>query len=196
MVGAPCYRLGDGTGLEKCLRKKTRNFDQFLQGRVTFRDKERKESYNGQDFPGNLLQEIFLRKSFDNAIRLKENPDWGGGRYSFSPKVFWVIMIMLYFGNLRPASSSFFLLTFNESRCFCHKNRLCFCRGQLSPSSYLSRCAVSVLMPFHPPWHLTLVTSSMKPSSPSRHAQALQPPPFTLSSALHFLSFSSPFYFL
>jgi len=88
MVGVACYRLGEGTGLERCLGKKTRHFHQFLQGPVIFRDKERKESYNGQDFPGNLLQEIFLRKSFYNAIRLKENPDWGGGRYSFSPKIF------------------------------------------------------------------------------------------------------------
>ena len=42
-------------------KEKTRHFRQFLQGPVTFR--ERKESYNGQDFPGNLLQDIFLRKS-------------------------------------------------------------------------------------------------------------------------------------
>ena len=27
---------------------------------------------------GKISQEIFLRKSFDNAIRLKENPDWEG----------------------------------------------------------------------------------------------------------------------
>lgn len=67
MVGGACYRLGEGAGLEKCLRKKTRNFHQFLQGPVTFRDKERKESYNGEDFPGNLSQKIF-----QNSIRLKE----------------------------------------------------------------------------------------------------------------------------
>ena len=91
---------------------------------------------------GKISQEIFLRKSFDNAKRLKEKPDWGGGRYSFSPKIFWVIMIMLYFGNLKPASSSFFLLTFNESRCFCHKNRICFCRSAVTFHLPLQVCGV------------------------------------------------------
>ena len=103
MVGGACYRLGEGAGLEKCLRKKTRNSHQFLQGPVTFRDKERKESYNGEDFPGSLSQKIF-----QNSVRLKENPDWGGGRYFFSRKLFRVVMIMLYFRNLKPASTSFF----------------------------------------------------------------------------------------
>lgn len=195
MVGVACYRLGEGTGLERCLGKKTRHFHQFLQGPVIFRDKERKESYNGQDFPGNLLQEIFLRKSFYNAIRLKENPDWGGGRYSFSPKIFWVIMIMLYFGNLKPASSSFFLLTFNESRCFCHKNRICFCRSAVTFQLPLQVCGVC---PYAIPPSL-----ASDPGDLLREAifsftscPTPQPPPFALPSALHFMSFSSPFYFL
>ena len=76
-------------------------------------------------------------------------------------------MILLYFGSLKPASTSFFFLTFSGLQYdFCHKNRICFCRGHLSPSNYHSRCTVSVLMLFHPPWHLTPVTSSMKPPSP------------------------------
>ena len=49
---------------------------------------------------------------------------------------------MLYFGNLKPASSSFFLLTFNESQCFCHKNRICFCRSAVTFQLPLQVCGV------------------------------------------------------